>query len=139
MPRAIASRSGPSGSAMPRSLAAALPPTIQRIAGSWRRRSASFTSSYPASRPKTDWRNNPDQCVTSVFASAGVGEQIARHRRQPKCVVEFAIGKQPSIGGHDGTAKLQHQAAVEIEPKSPSIRFTRRVRHDCLAQSTISR
>src|SRR5262249_1830767 len=29
---------------------AALPPTIQRMAGSWRRRSASFTSSYPARR-----------------------------------------------------------------------------------------
>src|SRR4030081_2795967 len=32
----------------------ALPPTIQRIAGSWRRRSASFTSWYPARRLKTD-------------------------------------------------------------------------------------
>ena len=31
---------------------AALPPTIQRIAGSWRGRSASFTPSYPARRPK---------------------------------------------------------------------------------------
>src|SRR6516162_6602599 len=41
--------------------AAALPPTIQRIAGSWRRRSASFTSSYPARRPNTDCRNNPDR------------------------------------------------------------------------------
>src|SRR5262245_853283 len=40
-------------------LCAALPPTIQRIAGSWRRRSASFTSSYPARRPNTDCRNNP--------------------------------------------------------------------------------
>src|SRR5215831_18257109 len=38
---------------------AASPPTIQRIAGSWRRRSASFTSSYPARRPNTDCRNNP--------------------------------------------------------------------------------
>ena len=27
-----------------------------------------------------------------------------------------AIGKQTGIGGHDRTAKLQHQAAVEIEP-----------------------
>jgi hypothetical protein len=32
----------------------ALPPTIQRMAGSHDRRSASFTSSYPASRPNTD-------------------------------------------------------------------------------------
>jgi hypothetical protein len=34
--------------AKPPRLLTALPPTIQRIAGSWRRRSASFTSSYPA-------------------------------------------------------------------------------------------
>src|SRR5262249_45110010 len=40
-------------------LGAALPPTIQRIAGSGRRRSASFTSLYPARRPNTDCRNNP--------------------------------------------------------------------------------
>jgi len=30
-----------------------------RITGSRARRSASFTSSYPANRPKTDWRNRP--------------------------------------------------------------------------------
>src|SRR3954447_22546732 len=31
-------------------------PTTQRIAGSRHSLSASFTSSYPASRPNTDWR-----------------------------------------------------------------------------------
>jgi hypothetical protein len=36
-----------------------LSPTIQHIAGSCRRRSASFTSSYPARRPNTDCRSNP--------------------------------------------------------------------------------
>ena len=39
------------------SLVTALPPTIQRIAGSRPRRSASLTSSYPARRPNTDCRN----------------------------------------------------------------------------------
>jgi hypothetical protein len=34
-----------------------------------------------------------------------------------KGVVKFAIGQQSSIGGDDGTAKLQRQAAVKIEPK----------------------
>src|SRR3954452_19065175 len=34
-------------------------PTTQRIAGSWHSRLASLTSSYPASRPNTAWRNNP--------------------------------------------------------------------------------
>src|SRR5262249_35698579 len=37
---------------------------------------------------------------------------------QADCVVEFAISQQPSIGGHHGTAKLEHQAAVKIEPNS---------------------
>jgi DNA replication protein DnaC len=35
-------------------------------------------------------------------------------------------------------ANLLRRAAVKIEPKSPRIRFTRRVHHDSLAQSTIS-
>ena len=53
---------------------AALPPTIQRIAGSCRRRRASLTSSYPASRPNTDCRNNPTSAwrpFLPVRASAG--------------------------------------------------------------------
>src|SRR5829696_6095069 len=41
----------------------ARPPTIQRMPGSRPSRSASFTSSYPASRPKTDWRS----CAISVW------------------------------------------------------------------------
>ena len=35
----------------------AWPPTIHRMTGSRLSRSASFTSSYPPRRPKTDWRN----------------------------------------------------------------------------------
>ena len=38
---------------------AAPQPTTQRIAGSWRRRSASFRSSYPARHPNTDCRSRP--------------------------------------------------------------------------------
>jgi hypothetical protein len=57
---------------------------------------------------------------------------------KPIGIIEFAIGKQPSIGGHHGAAKLEHQAAVKIKPKSIRFRFTRCVRHRRLAQSTIS-
>src|SRR6202023_1421220 len=59
---------------------AALPPTIQRIAGSWRRRSASLTSSYPASRPNTDCRNIPTSACRPflpVRASASISPAIA--------------------------------------------------------------
>jgi hypothetical protein len=34
-------------------------PTTQRIAGSRHRRSASFTSSYPAKHRNTDWHSKP--------------------------------------------------------------------------------
>ncbi len=72
---------------------AAFPPTIQRVAESWRSRSASLTSSYPARRPKTDCRNIPS--VTAIIAGARVSEPLARHRGKAECVVKFAIGKQP--------------------------------------------
>ena len=93
-------------------LKAALPPTIQRTAGSWRRRSASFTSSYPASRPNTDCRSNPTN------AWRPFGELLARRRAEAEGIVEFAIGQQARIGSDDGAAKLERQSAVEIEPEN---------------------
>jgi hypothetical protein len=60
-----------------------------------------------------------------VRASA---KNIARHYRQADRVVEFAIRRQPGIGSDDRTAKLDHQAAVEVEPLDPVVWFTRRVR-----------
>jgi hypothetical protein len=56
--------------------------------------------------------------VPTILASACVGENITRHHGQADCVVEFAIGQQPSTGGDYGTAKLEHQAAVRMEPNS---------------------
>src|SRR5262245_20141172 len=49
--------------------------------------------------------------------------RLAHHSpsRSSRLRREFAIGEQPSIGGHHGTAKLEHQEAVKIEPNS--IRF----------------
>ena len=43
--------------------------------------------------------------------------------------VEFPIGKQPGVRSHHRPAKLEQQAVVEIDPESPIVRFTRRVRH----------
>ena len=67
----------------------------------------------------------PGQCVPTILAGTCVGKRPTRHRGQPKHVVEFAIGEQPSIGGHHGAAKPERQAAVEMEPKSIRCRFTR--------------
>jgi hypothetical protein len=46
-----------------------------------------------------------------------------------KRIIQFTAGQQSGIRGNRRTTKLEHQAAVEIEPQRASIRFTRRVRH----------
>jgi hypothetical protein len=60
----------------------------------------------------------PGQCVPTILATACAGQNFTRHLGQTEYVVEFAISQQPSIGGHQGAAKLEHQAAVEIQPNS---------------------
>src|SRR6516164_6951186 len=54
-----------------------------------------------------------------------MGTRVGR----PQRVFQLAIGQQPGIGGDRGTAKLQQQMAVEIEPQNAPIRFTRPVPH----------
>jgi len=76
--------------------------------------------------------------MPTILAGARVGEHLARHRRQSERVVEFAIGEQSCVGGDHRSAKLKHQSAVEIEPESAIIQFTRRVRHDGLIRSKIT-
>ena len=56
-----------------------------------------------------------NKSMAAILARARVGERLTRHRGQAERVVEFAIGEQSSIGGHNGATKLQHQTAVEIE------------------------
>ena len=70
-----------------------------------------------------------DQPMPAILTSARVGQCICSRVGQPQRVVQFAIGKQSSIGGNRRTAKLEHQATIKIEPQRTSIRFTRRVRH----------
>jgi len=71
-----------------------------------------------------------DQRMPAVLASARVGKRFTRKFAQTERIIEFAIGKQSSIGCNDGSAKLQHHAAVEIKPENAVIRFTRGVRHE---------
>ena len=63
---------------------------------------------------------HPDKRMPAVLAGAGVGEHLARHVGQPERVVEFSIGEQSGVGSDDRSAKLQHQAAVEIDPENAS-------------------
>src|SRR5215831_4099907 len=80
-----------------------------------------------------------DQRMAAVLASARIGEHLTRQHGQPEHIVKFAIGEQPGIGGDHGAAKLEHQAAIKIEPDGIRFRFTRWVRHRRLPSSRISR
>jgi hypothetical protein len=71
-----------------------------------------------------------DKCLPAVLTGSRIRERFPGHRAEAERIVQFPISEQPSIGGHDRTAKLQHQSAVEIEPERAVIRFTHRVRHD---------
>ena len=62
-----------------------------------------------------------------VRASARI---LAGQIRKAERVVEFAVGKQASIGSDERTTKLKGQSTVEIEPERLAIQFTRWVRHD---------
>ena len=79
-----------------------------------------------------------DQRMAAVLARARIGKHLARYRGQPECVVEFAVRQQSRIGRDHGAAKLEHQAAVKIEPDGIRFRFTRWVRHRRLPPSRIS-
>ena len=57
----------------------------------------------------------PGHAGRSCWARS-LGENLARHVRQPKRVVEFRHGQAARVGGHNRTAKLQHHATVEISP-----------------------
>ena len=69
------------------------------------------------------------QRMPAVLAGARVNEIVANHVGQPERVIEFTIGEQSGVGGDPGAMKPELQAAVEIKPQRPVLRFTRRVRH----------
>ena len=115
-----------------RSCSTALPPTIQRIAGSHPSRSASLTSSYPASRPNTDWRSMPTRSWRTFRPVRVSTRWLARDGHQAKRGIEFAISQQACIGGDTRTVELQLEAMVEIEPESIGFGFTPWPRQHCL-------
>jgi hypothetical protein len=58
-----------------------------------------------------------------------IGEGLARHRAQPKCVVEFAIGQQSGIGGFQ--CPLAALLGYQIERWIASIRFELAIAGTC--------
>ncbi len=67
--------------------------------------------------------------VPTVLAGARIDRLMAGHVRQAERVIRLAAGRPSGVGGDSSTVELELQAAVEIEPKRPVNRFTRRVRH----------
>jgi hypothetical protein len=91
-------------------------PTTQPIARSCASQLASFTSSYPANRPKTDCRN----CATTVWrpflpVRVSARTSLATALRPS---AEFAEGEQPTIGRDPRAAEFQLEALVETQPKT---------------------
>jgi hypothetical protein len=67
-----------------------------------------------------------DPRMATVPAGSRISECLARHLGQAECIVEFAVCQQSRVGRDHGPTKLEHQAAVEIEPNNIRFRFTRR-------------
>src|SRR5271156_3197071 len=61
-----------------------------------------------------------DKGMPAILASAVVGQDLARHRRQPERVVEFAIRQQSGIGGHARTRNCSIKRRSKSSLKAPS-------------------
>jgi hypothetical protein len=60
-----------------------------------------------------------------IFASSAVLEKVAGDVSQAEGIVKLPVDKQPSVRGDLGTVKFQPQAAVEIDPQTGLLGFTR--------------
>jgi hypothetical protein len=60
----------------------------------------------------------------SRFLSCGADSTITPIFAGGLAPVEFAIREQTGIGRDDGSTKLKHQSAVEIESENLAVRFT---------------
>ena len=61
---------------------------------------------------------------------AALRQRRASQIGQPERVVQFAERQQASVGGDAAAMEFQLQAAVEIDPQTAVIRFTRWVFHE---------
>ncbi len=105
--------------------AKARPPTIHRIAGSHPGRSASFTSSWPPRRPKTDRRNSPVIACRPFLPVRGSAGSWPAMSVKPSASSSSRPGRPSGVGGDSATVERELQAAVEIETKRHLNRFTR--------------
>src|SRR3954470_6354428 len=70
-----------------------------------------------------------NQGMSSVRAGAGVRQHLSSGLAQTKGIIKFAAVQQPAIGRDLRSVELQLETAVERQPKSSVLRFTRRRFH----------
>jgi hypothetical protein len=70
------------------------------------------------------------QQVVGVLASTAFRQDTAGQISEAECVIQFSVDQDAGIGGDAAAVEFQLQAAVEIDPERPIIRFTRRVFHE---------
>jgi hypothetical protein len=90
-------------------------------------------------RPEHGLAQQPGQEVAGVPTAAAFRQDAAGRLGQPQRIVELAVGEQPGVGGDAAAVELQLQAAAEIDPQRPVIRFTRRVFHGAATDDAASR
>ena len=58
--------------------------------------------------------------MASIRAGAGARQHLPSGLAQTEDIVEFAIGKEPTIGGDLGTVELELEATVKCQAKAAS-------------------
>jgi hypothetical protein len=92
----------------------------------------------PRQAPEHRLAELANQGMASVRAGAGVRQHLSSGLAQTKDIVEFAAGKQTTLGRDLRSVELQLETAVERQPKISTLRFTRRSFHSRYPSSTVA-
>jgi hypothetical protein len=84
---------------------AALPPTTQRIAGSWRSRSESCTLLVSGKPPKNGLSQHADQRMPPFLPVQASASLSTGKSERPSGIIKFAVREQSGVRGLDRTAK----------------------------------
>jgi hypothetical protein len=79
------------------------------------------------------------QQVAGVLATAAFRQHRSRKISEAEHVIQFSMRQDAGIGGDATAMEFQPQAAVEINPQSAVIRFTRWVFHEPTTMTTATR
>ena len=98
-------------------LSTALPPTIQRMAGSRAKTVGVVHVFIAAKASKHRLTKQPSHAMPSIFAGTAALEKTPGNLAQAKGIVKLPIGEQSGVRCDPGTVELQLQATVEIDPQ----------------------